>query len=240
MLSARATETANDNRDELIARGLVVVRRIASRLARRLPPSVELDDLLSAGNEGLLRAVASYDPSRPEKFEGYAEGRIRGAILDELRAADSLTRYGRRKMTDVTRAIRKLEATLGAAPSEEQIAAELGISIDAYLTLTAELSRGLALSWLSEGDPDQVPGGETNPLTQLAAAEIRELLREAISALPERTQQVLALYYQHETTQSEIGAILGITESRVCQILGEALPRLRVKLKSIARNVFEE
>ena len=115
-------------RDELIARGIPIVRRIAFRLARRLPPNVDVGDLIGAGTEGLLKAIEGYDPSHTAKFETYAESRIRGAILDELRAQDSMTRHGRRQLSDVSRTIRGLEAKLGRAPEEQEVADALGVS----------------------------------------------------------------------------------------------------------------
>ncbi len=216
-------------RDELIERGLPIVRRLAFRLARRLPPNVDVGDLIGAGTEGLLKAIEGYDANHSARFETYAESRIRGAILDELRAQDALTRHGRRQMGDVTRAMRALEAQLGRAPEEHEVAAKLGIDIEAYHKLTENLSRAPALANLGALDPDDVAGGSDSQ-GEFESRELKSQLMAAIKRLPERTQTVLGLYYQEECTLAEIGEILGVTESRVCQILGDATARLRTAL----------
>lgn len=217
------------SRDELITRGLPIVRRIAFRLARRLPPNVDVGDLIGAGTEGLLKAIESYDVNNAARFETYAESRVRGAILDELRAQDALTRHGRRQFGEVTRAIRKLESSLGRVPEEQEVANELGIDLDAYHKLTEHLARGPALANLGAIDPDDT-AGEEHTTKEIEAKQLRTQLVIAVKKLPDRTQKVLALYYQEECTLAEIGQILGVTESRVCQILGEATVRLRASL----------
>ena len=230
------TETIRPNpqpqlsRDDLIARGLPIVRRLAFRMVRRLPPSVDVGDLIGAGNEGLLKAAAAYDPTRYPRFEPYAEARIRGAILDELRATDQMTRHGRRQMTEVSRAIRQLTQELGRPPEEDEVASRLEMEIGAYQKLTESLARGPALARLGETDPEEVPNTDAGPALEYGRKEMKSRLAGAIGTLPERTQMVLALYYQEECTQAEIGRILGVTEGRVCQILGEAAARLRAKL----------
>lgn len=216
-------------RDELIQRGLPIVRRLAFRLARRLPPNVDVGDLIGAGTEGLLKAIEAYDASNPARFETYAESRVRGAILDELRSQDSLTRHGRRQMGDVARAMRKLEATLGRAPEEQEVAEAMQMELDVYRKLTENLARGPALANLGALDPDDV-AGNADSAVELEHRELKEQLSAAIQRLPERTQQVLGLYYQEECTLAEIGEVLGVTESRVCQILGDATARLRAAL----------
>jgi RNA polymerase sigma factor for flagellar operon FliA len=220
---------ARPSRDELIQRGLPIVRRLAFRLARRLPPNVDVGDLIGAGTEGLLKAIESYDVNNAARFETYAEARVRGAILDELRGQDSLTRHGRRQMGEVTRVMRKLEATLGRAPEEEEVAAALGIDLDAYHKLAENLSRAPALANLGALDPDDT-AGSSDSANELETRELRSQLIGAVKRLPERTQTVLGLYYQEECTLAEIGEVLGVTESRVCQILGDATVRLRAAL----------
>lgn len=217
------------SRDELIQRGLPIVRRLAFRLARRLPPNVDVGDLIGAGTEGLLKSIESYDVNNAARFETYAEARVRGAILDELRGQDALTRHGRRQMGEVTRAMRKLEATLGRAPEEEEVAAALGIDLAAYHKLAENLSRAPALANLGALDPDDV-AGLSDSAGELETRELRTQLIGAVKRLPERTQTVLGLYYQEECTLAEIGEVLGVTESRVCQILGDATARLRAAL----------
>ena len=218
------------DRAALVQQGLPLVRRIAFRMARRLPPNVEADDLISAGTEGLLKAIDNYDPTRTERFESYAESRIRGAILDELRGADAMTRYGRQRATTVARTIRQLETELGGAPSPEQVADRLGVSLEQYQEWLADIARGPALGRLGEVDPDDVESPFADPFSAYDEAELRARLATEIGRLPERLQQVLALYYQHECTQQEIGRVLGVTESRVCQLLGEASAQLRARL----------
>ena len=217
-------------RDELIAIGIPIVRRIAFRMARRLPPTVEVGDLIGAGTEGLLRAIDAYDRARCDRFEFYAETRVRGAILDELRSLDVMTRHGRHRMTEVTRVIRALVGELNRPPTEDEIAVRLGLPLDEYRRIALELSRVPALGRLGEVDPDQLACSALDPGALYEEADLRRNLVRAIARLPERMRQVLALYYEHSCTQAEIGRVLGVTESRVCQILGEAAARLRVAL----------
>ncbi|MFK8003629.1 MAG: RNA polymerase sigma factor FliA [Polyangiales bacterium] len=219
---------------ELVKRGLPIVRRLAFRLARRLPPNVEVDDLISAGNEGLLRAATLYEPTGDARFEVYAERRIRGAMLDELRAMDPVTRHGRQKMRDVSRAISALTQENGQPPTEAMVAERLGMDIPAYRKLTTDLSRAPALGHVGDTSPEEVAGVTPMPDARLLDDEKRRLVAVAITHLPERTQRVMALYYQEECTQAEIGRILNVTEGRVCQILGEAAARIRAHL-GIAR-----
>lgn len=219
------------SREDLIQLGLPIVRRMAFRMARRLPSHIEVNDLIGAGTEGLLRAVASFDAERYPQFEPYAKTRIRGAILDELRANDSLTRYGRERMGQVTKTIRELQQQLGRPPDETEIAKGLGVPVDQYQKMAAELTQGPALLGLSGVGADDAESQTTAPDAEFEGGDLKRRLTAAISDLPERLKQVLALYYQEECTQAEIGEILGVTESRVCQILGEATLRLRAKLE---------
>ena len=218
------------SRDELIAIGLPIVRRVAFRLARRLPPNVDVGDLIGAGSEGMLKAIDAWDASRAPSFEAYLDARVRGAILDELRASDVMTRHGRRRLSETARAVRKLEQRLGRSPEEQEIAGELGLALEVYQKLAEDLARGPALGRLGE-DPDGVQSGNSGPADAFLGGELRGRLRGALGKLPQRQQQVLALYYQEECTQLEIGKILGVTESRVCQILGDATVRLRAFLE---------
>jgi len=223
------TINAKPSRDELITRGLPIVRRLAFRLARRLPPNVDVGDLIGAGTEGLLKAIEAYDVNHAARFETYAESRVRGAILDELRAQDALTRHGRRQFGEVTRTVRKLESSLGRPPEEQEVADALGIDLDAYHKLTEHLARGPALANLGAIDPDET-AGEANTTRDIEARQLKTQLVSAVKKLPDRMQTVLGLYYQEECTLAEIGQIIGVTESRVCQILGEATVRLRASL----------
>jgi RNA polymerase sigma factor for flagellar operon FliA len=217
-------------REELIRQGLPLVRRMAFRMARRLPPNVDVNDLIGAGTEGLLKAVQYYDAERYPHFEPYAKTRIRGAILDELRANDSLTRYGRSRMAEITHTIKELQHSLGRQPAEDEIAARLGMPLEQYQRLTGDLMRGPTLQGLSSVSADDAESSTATPDAVLLDTDLKRRLAAAMQKLTERTQQVLALYYQEECTQAEIGEILGVTESRVCQILGEATARLRAML----------
>lgn len=219
------------SRDELVQVGLPIVRRMAFRLARRLPPNVDVGDLIGSGTEGLLKAIEAYDPNRVPRFETYAETRIRGAMLDELRTHDVMTRHGRQRMSEVTKAVRKLELELGRAPEEQEIAQAMSMTLEGYQKLAEDLAKAPALARLGEIDPDDVANENYDASMELQAKQLRQQLIEAIKKLPERTQTVLALYYQEECTQAEIGQILGVTESRVCQVLGDATVRLRAALK---------
>jgi RNA polymerase sigma factor for flagellar operon FliA len=229
---AAANQNAQElGREELIRQGLPLVRRMAFRMARRLPPNVDVNDLIGAGTEGLLKAVQYYDAQRYPQFEPYAKTRIRGAILDELRANDSLTRYGRSRMAEITNTIKELQHRLGRQPAEDEVAARMGIPLEQYQRLTGDLMRGPTLQGLSSVAPDDAESGLATPDALLLDSDLKRRLSAALSKLTDRTQQVLALYYQEECTQAEIGQILGVTESRVCQILGEATARLRAMLE---------
>jgi RNA polymerase sigma factor FliA len=229
--TAMGAAVANRSREDLIQLGLPIVRRMAFRMARRLPAHIEVNDLIGAGTEGLLRAVASFDNERFPQFEPYAKTRIRGAILDELRSNDSLTRYGRERMGQVTKTIKQLQQELGRAPEETEIAQRLGMPIDQYQKMTAELTQGPALLGLSGVAGDDAESQNPTPDAEFAEGDLKRRLAGAIGQLPDRLKQILALYYQEECTQAEIGEILGVTESRVCQILGEATLRLRAILE---------
>jgi RNA polymerase sigma factor FliA len=228
------TQSKQDaGREDLIRTGLPLVRRMAFRMARRLPPNVDVNDLIGAGTEGLLKAVQHYDPERYPHFEPYAKTRIRGAILDELRANDSLTRYGRSRMAEITNTIKTLQQTLGRQPAEDEVAERLGMPLDQYQRLTGDLMRGPTLQGLSSVQADDAESSAVGPDTALLDNDLKRRLGAALGKLNDRTQQVLALYYQEECTQAEIGEILGVTESRVCQILGEATARLRAMLDDV-------
>ena len=235
---AQATQTHDAGREDLIRLGLPLVRRMAFRMARRLPPNVDVNDLIGAGTEGLLKAVQYYDAERYPQFEPYAKTRIRGAILDELRANDSLTRYGRSRMAEITNTIKELQHRLGRQPAEDEIAARMGIPLEQYQRLTGDLMRGPTLQGLSSVSADDAESGNATPDALLLDSDLKRRLAAAMGKLTERTQQVLALYYQEECTQAEIGEILGVTESRVCQILGEATARLRALLED-SPNISE-
>jgi RNA polymerase sigma factor for flagellar operon FliA len=157
-------------------------------------------------------------------------------MLDELRAHDQMTRYGRKRLGDVSRTIRDLRQSLGREPEEEEVAAAMDMDLLSYQKLTETLARGPALGRGGETEPDEVQSAVRDPLNIFEQKQLRGRLVKAIEELPERTRMVLALYYQEECTQAEIGEILGVSESRVCQILGESAARLRARLERDERT----
>jgi RNA polymerase sigma factor for flagellar operon FliA len=226
-----------NHRDALIERHLSLVRFVAERVASRLPACVEVDDLIGAGVLGLMDAVEKFDKRRGVEFKTYAEVRIRGAILDSVRGLDWVPRSVRRRSREIQKIIGELEAKLGRAPEEEEIAAAANLSLAEFHELLTEF-RSLKLFELDAEDNEetgsllrQIAAPESsNPLKAYEASERRERLTSAIDRLSERDRQVVALYYVEELTQKEIGMILGVTESRVCQILSQAILRLRSML----------
>jgi RNA polymerase sigma factor for flagellar operon FliA len=207
---------------------LPFIQRVAWRLARRLPCHIEVQDLVSAGVLGLADAISKYDARKQPDFEKYAEWRIKGAMLDELRAADPMTRDQRRGANGVKQAVRRLEGELGRAPEETEVAAEMGIGLDALRSLKgcAEAANVLHLE-----DFDAAADVDCNPESLAERAEERSRLGQAIARLPERLRGILTFYYMEELSLKEIGLRMGVTESRVCQLHGEAVKRLRAQLE---------
>jgi RNA polymerase sigma factor for flagellar operon FliA len=224
-------------REALIEAHFSQVRYIAERLAAKLPPSVECEDLIGAGMLGLLDAVDKFDASRGVMFKTYAEMRVRGAMLDSLRDLDWAPRSLRRRGREVEEAYVKLEQEKGRPASEEEVAAELRLSVREFQLLLGDL-RGLNVSGLEvEGEDEagfqirQVPDNPAHsPHAMFETAEKRDRLAAEIDRLPERERQIVALYYLEELTMKEIGAVLGVTESRVSQIHTQAVLRLRAAL----------
>jgi RNA polymerase sigma factor for flagellar operon FliA len=214
-----------------VARYLPLVERVAARVARRLPFHVVRDDLVSAGVVGLLECVPRFDAARGERFEAFAEFRIKGAILDELRGADPLSRDMRRHLNDVRRATHRLEGELGRAPAEEEIAQALDLSLDAYRELLGKLGGHSVVSLTDlEDGAVQLAAETTDPYEDAVDGETRAQIAMAIETLPARQRQILWLYYFEEMSLKEIGALLGVTESRICQIHTQATRALRTQL----------
>lgn len=220
--------------NELVHRHAELVRRIAHHLAARLPSSVEVNDLIQAGMIGLLEAARHYDAEQGAAFETYASIRIRGAMIDEIRRGDWVPRSVHRRMRDATSATRAVEQRHGRAAQSNEVAAELGMPIDDYYHLLEDAARGQVFSLDAQIEAEgesRIAGAEPSPLRGLEGNEFQNALSGAIDSLPEREKLVLSLYYEQELNLREIGAVLGITESRVCQIHGQSMLRLRARLQ---------
>lgn len=220
--------------DALVEKHAVLVKRIASHLAARLPETVEIDDLVQVGLMALLEAARNYSESRGAKFETFASIRIRGAMLDEVRNQNWAPRSYFRKRRELSHAIRSVENRVGRPAESREVADELGVSIDEYNKLLTDTSAGplFSLDDESEHSARRQPEGNTDmdPRINLESEEFQDSIAECITRLPEREATVLALYYQEELHLREIGEVLGVTESRVCQIHRQALARLRAQL----------
>lgn len=231
-------DTDQQNGD--VERCAPLVKKIAHLLMSRLPPSVEIDDLIQVGMIGLLEASSQFDPSQGVLFETYASQRIRGSMLDELRRIDWLPRHARKQVRQIEDAILRLQNELGTAPKEQDIAQALNISIDDYQSMLFEC-KGHQLVYLedlggSEEDGQKIldiieDPANPNPLEILNDAGFKSALVEAIKQLPERDQLIMSLYYEQELNLKEIGQVLDVTESRVCQLHSQAVARLRTKLR---------
>jgi RNA polymerase sigma factor for flagellar operon FliA len=219
-------------------RFMPMVRRIAMRMVRRLPRHVQVADLVSAGWVGLLEACARFDADMPgDELEAYASYRVRGAMLDHLRRMDPATRQARNTSRRIARVIRDLNQSLGRAAAEEEIAESLGLDLDGYREMLGSMA-GAGMTRLEMVDFDEIDAARSAmPVDRFEApdeAAEKRLLADAVAAaittLPERLQQVVALYYQEGCTLREIGAVLDLTESRVCQLHAEAMHRLRAAI----------
>jgi RNA polymerase sigma factor for flagellar operon FliA len=216
-----------------------LVRRLAHQMIAKLPANVEIDDLIQVGMIGLHDALSRFDQAQGVQFETFATQRIRGAMLDELRGTDWMSRGDRRHQRSIETAVHKLEQKLGRAPTESEIAAELGMKLADYQELLGKV-RGTQLVYLEdmsgdEGEDDfldrHVADEEANPLARLSDRRMREALVAAIEKLPEREAYVMSMYYEHDMNLKEIAAVLGVTESRVCQLHSQAVARLRAKMR---------
>ena len=224
-------------RNEYAAKFFPYIEKVARRLARRLPAHVEIDDLISSGVIGLMEAAERFDPERVDRFEAFAEFRIRGAMLDDLRSRDTLSRDMRRLSNELRDATRRLEAQLGRTPDHEEIAKRLGVGVDELYARQQKLS-GSSVVGIDDAGPDLLERtGDQSADDPFEIASRREMMQRLVSGigdLPEKMQQVLSLYYCDNLNLKEIGAVLGVTESRVCQIHGEATRRLRDNLGELA------
>jgi RNA polymerase sigma factor FliA len=228
--------------ERMLLEHLPIVRFLARRIHERLPQHVDIEDLVSAGVVGLMDAFAKFDPAKKVQFRSYAQFRIRGAILDSLRTLDWSPRELRRKGRAAEEAIRVLTARLSRPPGENEIAAEMGVSLEDYQQLLGDL-RGLEIGTLhmernedsGEEELAYVPGRpDEDPLFRCLRGELEERLTDAIGRLPERERLVMTLYYFEEMTMREIGLALGVVESRVSQVHASAVMHLRIALKELA------
>ena len=234
-------------RDALILNYSPLVKYVASRVSVGLPQNVEHADLVSYGMFGLIDAIDKFEPDRGFKFETYAISRIKGAILDELRSIDWVPRSVRSKVRSVEKAFAKLEAREGRAPTDEEVAAELGWTEPQFQQVLSQISV-VGMAALDEillvgGDRgealtlgDTIADSSHGPTGAFEVTEVRQMLSQAINGMPEREKVVLTLYYYESLTLSEIGRVLGVTESRVCQIHTKAMIQLRSRLAGLERD----
>lgn len=231
---------SEEKRHKLIVEYAPLIRFIAQKIAIRLPSNIELDDLISSGVIGLMDAIEKYDPSRDNKFKTYAEFRIRGSILDELRSQDWVPRSVRDKAKMLDKVMSKMELELGRTATEEEIAKKLGMNMSEFHEL---LNQVRPVSVLSIDDTSTFSNIDkrsilsilenckiNNPLNQLSIKSVKEVITKSIKELPERQRLVLSLYYYEDLHLKDIGRILHVTESRVSQLHSQAISRLRVRL----------
>lgn len=234
-----ASGTKKIDTEQFVIEYTPLVKRIAYHMMARLPASVQVDDLIQAGMIGLLDAITRYEGSYGRQFESYAAQRIRGSILDELREADWLSRGLRKKMRQIEAAVNLLEQRNGCAPNEQELADELKVSLEEYHS-TLQSARGAQLIYYEDFQQDDeepfldrlVSNTEGDPLNALLDEHFRATLIAAIDHLPEREKQVMGMHYEQEMNLREIGEVLGVSESRVCQLHTQAIARLRSKLRN--------
>ena len=234
-------------RQRLITKYTPLIKLVAGRILRRLPPQIELNDLVNSGVLGLMDAIEKFDPAREIKFETYAEFRIRGAILDELRSQDWVPRSIRQRIHELDRAYEALEAKHGRPGTDEEVAETMGISLEAYYNLLSKAS-GVTLMSLEYlgyvGENGQKRNileyfrapGQQSILDVLEIKQLKRVIAKVIDSLPKNEKFVVSMYYYDELTMKEIGLILGITESRVSQVHNKAMIRLRTKIKRLLKN----
>jgi len=230
-------------RDQLILNYSPLVKYVAGRLASSLPQTVDTADLISYGIFGLIDAIEKYDLERAIKFETYAIARIKGAIIDELRAMDWVPRSVRSRAREIEQAYIRLENELKRVPNDEEVAAEIGVSVSDYHDILTKLSYTSVVSfeelWVGNDRDDSQSGVASikddtaeDPVAIFESLELRDILADAIDRLPDREKTVIALYYYEGLTLKEIGQVLGVTESRVSQLHTKAVLRLRARMSS--------
>ena len=233
----------NSTREKLVLEYAPLIKYIAQKIAARLPANIELDDLMSSGVIGLMDAIEKYDASRDNKFKTYAEFRIRGAILDELRAQDWVPRSVREKAKVLERCYAKIEQQKGRHATDDEVCQELGLSKDEYHDLLNQVRSVSLLSYddisnFSKTDKRTLHGyGEggskaPTPFSEVNVVSVKKLIAQAIGELPEKQRLVLSLYYYEDLNLKEIGKVLDVTESRVSQLHTQAILRLKSKLRN--------
>jgi RNA polymerase sigma factor FliA len=234
-VTAYTVQRQHRDADALVMRHAELVKRIAYHLVGRLPPSVEVADLIQAGMLGLLEAASHFTADRGASFETYAGIRIRGAMLDALRKLDWAPRSVHRKARAAAAAVREIEAEVGREARDTEIAARMGVSLDDYHRIVQDAASCRLASLDESASDEESPLSRTaddgpDPFSHIADEGFRQALAGAISELPEREKLVMSLYYDDELNLKEIGAVLKVTESRVCQLHGQALVRLKGRL----------
>ncbi len=228
------------DREAMIRQYVPLVRRLAHHMIAKLPPNIEIDDLIQVGMMGLAEALSRYEASQGVQFETFATQRIRGAMIDELREGDWMSRGSRKSQKDIEHALRRLEQRLGRSPLESEIAAELEMTLPDYQSLLAKV-RGTQLVYLEDmgaGQDDDsfldrhVADSDADPMQQLRDQRLRTSLVAAIEGLPEREKFIMSMYYDDDMNLKEIAAVLGITESRVCQLHSQSIARLRARMRA--------
>jgi RNA polymerase sigma factor for flagellar operon FliA len=232
MAEAARSGTAGAAKQALVLEHLPRVKQIALHLAARLPASVDTDDLIQVGLIGLLKASEDHDAGRGASFATYAGIRIRGAMLDELRRHDWLPRSVQGRLRQVSEAITAVEQAQGQVATDEAIARQLALPVDEYRELAAELACARMTTLEELGGDDAVPSAEADPAGETAREAFRQALADAIARLPEREALMMSLYYSEGLNLREIAGVLEVTESRVSQLHGQAIARLRGKLSA--------
>lgn len=235
----------NSEQHELVEKHVQLVKRIAYHLVSRLPPSVQVQDLIQSGMIGLLEASKNYNPSQGASFETYAGIRIRGAMLDEIRRSDWTPRSVHRKVRMVAEAVRGVENDKGRDARDSEVAEVLGLTIEEYHRILQDAAGCRVFSFddpsIINDDGDSARHeNKTGPLEALQKEDFQDALAESISGLPERERLVMSLYYDEELNLREIGDVLGVSESRVCQIHGQALIRLRSRMVEWFPSIDED
>ena len=234
------TDKGQPNRNDMLRQYMPLVQRLAHHMMAKLPPSVQVDDLIQVGLMGLSEALTRFEASQGVQFETFASQRIRGAMLDELREGDWMSRGSRKSQKEIESAMRRLEHRLGRLPRESEIAIELGMNLPDYQELLGKV-KGTQLVYLEDMSGDDGDDSfldrhtmdtDADPLQMLQDQRLRSALIEAINGLPDREKYIMSMYYENDMNLKEIAAVLGVTESRVCQLHSQSIARLRTKMRT--------